>query len=147
MISGKALIIGDGVSADDISPTSAFSTEPEEIRKSCFRYSMPGVELKGRIIVAGKDFGWGSYRESAALCLKYSRVLAVIAESFGYGMYRNLINLGMPALKGKISAENGDVIKIDVQGRKAICCGNEHRLEISDVAMDILMKGGLLDVP
>ncbi len=147
MLTGKALVLGDWISVDDISPTAAFSDSPEMIRESCFARMMPDIDLKGRVIVAGENFGWGSYRESAALCLKYSGVVAVIAGSFGYGMHRNLINLGIPAFKGNIAAENGDIIEIDVQMRRAVCCGKEHSLEISDTAMEILMKGGLMDVP
>jgi len=146
MLTGEAFVLGDWVSADDISPASAFSDSPEEIRESCLKYIYPGAELKGKVIVAGKNFGWGSYRESAALCLKYSGVVAVMAESFGYGMFRNLINLGIPALVGSISAEDGEMIEIDIEGRTAHCRGRNHRVEISDTAMEVLMKGGLADV-
>ncbi len=147
MLSGEAVVIGDWVSADDISPASLFSDEPEGIKASCLKYIMPGADIEGRVIIAGHHFGWGSYRESAALCLKYMGVKAVIARSFGFGMYRNHIGLGIPALIGDIPAKNGDIVDIDIEKRLVRCCGREHRVEISDIAMEILMKGGLLNVP
>ena len=147
MLSGEAFVIGDWVSADDISPVSLFSDEPEGIRASCLRYIMPGADIEGKVIIAGENFGWGSYRESAALCLKYMGVKAVISKSFGFGMYRNLIGLGIPALVGDVPAKNGDIVEIDMEKRVVMCCGDEHRVEISAIAMEILMKGGLLNVP
>ena len=147
MLSGEAIVMGDNISADDISPTVAFSDDPEKMKNSCFLYLMPSIDLKGKVIVAGKRFGWGSYRESAALCLLYSGVKAVIAKSFGYGMYRNLINLGIPALIGDIWAEDEDVIRIDLEGRKAYIGKKEYDIEISDIAIHILKHGGLMDVP
>ena len=147
MLSGEAIVLGDDISADDISPTVAFSDEPEKIKNSCFLSLMPSIDLKDKVIVAGRRFGWGSYRESAALCLLYSGVKAVIARSFGYGMYRNLINLGIPALIGDIWAEDGDIIRIDPEGRKAYIGKKEYDIEISDIALHILKNGGLMDVP
>ncbi len=141
------MILGDDISADDISPTPVFSDEPEKIKNSCFLYLMPSIDLKEKVIVGGKRFGWGSHRESAALCLLYSGVKAVIAKSFGYGMYRNLINLGIPALIGDIWAKDGDLIDIYIESKKAHIGKKEFDVEISDIALQILKNGGLMNVP
>jgi 3-isopropylmalate/(R)-2-methylmalate dehydratase small subunit len=146
-VEGIAVLMGDDISTDDISPTSAFSENPQEIRDSCFMHIYPGIRLDGTVIVAGRNFGWGSYRESAALCLLYSGVKAVIARSFGYGMYRNLINLGIPAFIGEPHVSDGEILRIDVKKRALMHDGMEESLEISEAAMEIMMKGGLLNVP
>ena len=51
---------------------------------------------KGDIIVAGQNFGCGSSREHAPLCLKTAGVKCVIAKSFARIFYRNSINIGFP---------------------------------------------------
>ena len=48
----------------------------------------PNVKA-GEIMVAGKNFGCGSSREHAPLCLKTAGVKCVIAENFARIFYRN----------------------------------------------------------
>lgn len=71
---------------------------------------------KGDIIVAGQNFGCGSSREHAPLCLKTAGVKCVIAKSFARIFYRNSINIGFPIMEceeaaGKI--EKGDEVEVD----------------------------------
>ena len=54
---------------------------------------------KGDIIVAGQNFGCGSSREHAPLCLKTAGVKCVIAKSFARIFYRNSINIGFPIME------------------------------------------------
>lgn len=46
------------------------------------------------IIIAGKDFGCGSSRETAPLALYAAGVRAIIAKSFARIFFRNCINMG-----------------------------------------------------
>ena len=62
---------------------------------------------KGDIIVAGQNFGCGSSREHAPLCLKTAGVKCVIAKSFARIFYRNSINIGFPIM------EKGDEVEVD----------------------------------
>ena len=51
----------------------------------------------GDMIVANKNFGCGSSRETVHLfCLKEAGVSCVIAETFARIFYRNAINIGLP---------------------------------------------------
>ena len=71
---------------------------------------------KGDIIVAGKNFGCGSSREHAPLCLKTAGVKCVIAENFARIFYRNSINIGFPIMQCKEAAqkiEAGDEVTVD----------------------------------
>ena len=70
----------------------------------------------GDIMVAGKNFGCGSSREHAPLCLKTAGVSCVIAESFARIFYRNSINIGFAILECEQAAkeiEEGDEVEID----------------------------------
>lgn len=66
---------------------------------------------KGDIIVAGQNFGCGSSREHAPLCLKTAGIKCVIAKSFARIFYRNSINIGFPIMECEEAAdkiEKGD---------------------------------------
>lgn len=70
----------------------------------------------GDIIVAGQNFGCGSSREHAPLCLKTAGVKCVIAKSFARIFYRNSINIGFPIMDCEEAAERievGDDIEVD----------------------------------
>ena len=71
---------------------------------------------KGDIIVAGQNFGCGSSREHAPLCLKTAGVKCVIAKSFARIFYRNSINIGCPIMECEEAAdkiEKGDEVEVD----------------------------------
>lgn len=70
----------------------------------------------GDIIVAGQNFGCGSSREHAPLCLKTAGVKCVIAKSFARIFYRNSINIGFPILECEEAVEGideGDQVEVD----------------------------------
>lgn len=71
---------------------------------------------KGDIIVAGQNFGCGSSREHAPICLKTAGVKCVIAKSFARIFYRNSINIGFPIMECEEAAdkiEKGDEVEVD----------------------------------
>lgn len=70
----------------------------------------------GDLIVANKNFGCGSSREHAPLCLKAAGVSCVIAETFARIFYRNAINIGLPIIECPEAAkgiEAGDEVEVD----------------------------------
>lgn len=70
----------------------------------------------GDIIVAGQNFGCGSSREHAPLCLKTAGVKCVIAKSFARIFYRNSINIGFPIMECVEAADKievGDDVEVD----------------------------------
>ena len=75
----------------------------------------PNVKA-GEIMVAGKNFGCGSSREHAPLCLKTAGVKCVIAKSFARIFYRNSINIGFPIMECEEAADKievGDEVEVD----------------------------------
>lgn len=70
----------------------------------------------GDIIVAGQNFGCGSSREHAPLCLKTAGVKCIIAKSFARIFYRNSINIGFPIMECPEAVdgiEQGDEVTVD----------------------------------
>ena len=71
---------------------------------------------QGDIIVAGQNFGCGSSREHAPLCLKTAGVKCIIAKSFARIFYRNSINIRFPIMECPEAVdgiEQGDEVTVD----------------------------------
>ncbi len=62
---------------------------------------------EGDIIIAGNNFGAGSSREQAVICLKAAGVSCILAKSFARIYYRNAINEALPLV---ISPECSNLI-------------------------------------
>ncbi len=99
-ITGKVYAFGNNIDTDQIYPGRFVElTDLEDIIPHTLQgadSNFASVFEKGDIVVGGTNFGCGSSREHAAICLKGIGVGAVIAESFGRIFYRNGINLGLP---------------------------------------------------
>ena len=91
----------------------------DEIKVHAFEPLRPELAAKlreGDLIVAGNNFGCGSSREHAPLCLKTAGVSCVIAETFARIFYRNAINIGLPIIECPQAAqeiEAGDEVEVD----------------------------------
>jgi 3-isopropylmalate/(R)-2-methylmalate dehydratase small subunit len=104
----------------------------------------------GDIIVAGKNFGCGSSREQAVVCLKYVGISAIVAESFARIFYRNAINLGIPVLAcpgvSKL-VKPKDILQIDFENGKIVnktVNKSAKSVPMPTFLMDIIEDGGLV---
>jgi 3-isopropylmalate dehydratase small subunit len=103
MIRGKALVLGDDVNTDELHPSSFYSLDDTKVRQGFLR-AVEGREgdaekdLSGSIVVAGRNFGIGSSRETGARVFLLAGIQAVVAVSFARIFHRNILNLGLPAL-------------------------------------------------
>lgn len=120
-IKGTVWQFGDDVDTDAIIPARYLSiSDPQELAKHCMEAADPRFahEVKPEdIIVAGKNFGCGSSREHAPLCIKASGVSCVIAAGFARIFYRNAFNIGLPILESPEAAEvcrQGDKLEVDL---------------------------------
>jgi 3-isopropylmalate/(R)-2-methylmalate dehydratase small subunit len=155
MIRGRAYKFGDNVNTDVIYPGKYLSitTDREEMAKHCFEAVYPEF-LKtagpGDIIIAGKNFGCGSSREQAAICLKYFGISAVVAESFARIFYRNAINLGLPVLVAENitkKIEHKNTIEIDLENGIINNIENNKMIRATKLPafiLEIITHGGLI---
>lgn len=117
---GKVLKYGDNVDTDVIIPARYLNSfDAQELAKHAMVDIDPTfVERlnKGDIMVAKKNFGCGSSREHAPLCLKTAGVSCVIAKSFARIFYRNAINIGFPILECEEAVDGideADQVEVD----------------------------------
>ena len=118
---GKVWKFRDDVNTDEIIPARYMNTsDPKELAKHTMEDIDKDVMKKmtpGDIIVGGKNFGCGSSREHAPICLKEAKVACVIAKSFARIFYRNSFNMGFSIIESVEAAEDikeGDTIEIDL---------------------------------
>ena len=117
---GHVFKYGDNVYTDVIIPARYLNSfDPQELASHAMVDIDPefaGKVQPGDIIVARKNFGCGSSREHAPLCLKTAGVSCVIADTFARIFYRNAINIGLPIIECPEAAEGidaGDQVEID----------------------------------
>jgi 3-isopropylmalate/(R)-2-methylmalate dehydratase small subunit len=108
-IRGSVYVLGDNIDTDQIIPAQYLNlvpTIPEELRKlgalalSGLPEDMPPFVKPGSettehtIIVAGRNFGCGSSREHAPVCLGAAGIRAVVAQSYARIFFRNTVATG-----------------------------------------------------
>ena len=123
IIRGKVWKFGDDINTDIISPGEYMDASYEEIGKHAMERAFPGFAdaiEQGDIIVAGKNFGPGSSRETAQIALLYAGVGGVIAKDFARIFFRNCINVGFPVVTfdGTDELNQGDEIVVDLLSGK-----------------------------
>ena len=117
---GTAHRYGRDIDTDVIIPARYLNTsDPAELAKHCLEdldTSFVERVQPGDIIVAEENFGCGSSREHAPICIKAAGVDSVIAKSFARIFYRNSINIGLAILECPEAVDaikQGDVVSID----------------------------------
>lgn len=118
--SGKVFKYGDNVDTDVIIPARYLNSfDGKELATHAMDDIDPefaGKVQQGDMIVARKNFGCGSSREHAPLCLREAGVSCVIAETFARIFFRNAINIGLPIIECPEAAEGieaGDEVEVD----------------------------------
>ena len=117
---GKVFKYGDNVDTDVIIPARYLNiADPKELST----HAMEDIDADfvknmhpGDIVVATRNFGCGSSREHAPLCIKTAGISVVIAKSFARIFYRNSINIGLPIMEcpEAVDAINaGDTVSVD----------------------------------
>ena len=126
---GKVLFLDrSDINTDEIIPARYLT----EITKAALKpYLLEDLKMDGfdprtditgkRVVLTRENFGCGSSREHAPLCLKTAGVSCVIAETFARIFYRNAINIGLPIIECPEAAkaiEAGDEVEIDFDSGK-----------------------------
>ncbi len=150
---GKVFKYGNNVNTDVIFPGKYTYTVTE--RWEMAKHAMEDLDpnfikevQKGDIIIAGKNFGCGSSREQAVICLKEAGISAIIAKSFARIYFRNCINEGLPALvcEGIYDlVEKGEDVEVDLREGKIIAKGKIFSFPpFPEKVQEILINGGLI---
>ena len=150
----RAHVYGKNVNTDVIYPGRYLDVyDPEQMAS----YSMEDIDTgfkdrvgEGDVVIGGRNFGCGSSREQAVLCLRYAGVKAIVAVSFARIFFRNAINQGMPAIECPEAAdafETGDEVELDMSSGvlRNLSKGTEvHFHPIPPFMMQIIEDGGLV---
>lgn len=120
---GRCWVYGDDVNTDVIFPgkytytltdISQFAAHAlEDLDPDFAKHVQPGD-----IIVGGKNFGCGSSREQAAVCIKMCGVRVIVAKSFARIFFRNCINNGVLPIvcpEAVDAIRKGDIITVDLE--------------------------------
>ena len=117
---GHVFKYGDNVDTDVIIPARYLNSfDAQELATHAMVDIDPTFTQRvqpGDIIVARKNFGCGSSREHAPLCLKTAGVSCIIAETFARIFYRNAINIGFPIMECPEAVDGideGDEVTVD----------------------------------
>jgi 3-isopropylmalate/(R)-2-methylmalate dehydratase small subunit len=151
-ITGRVWKYGDDVNTDVIFPGKyTYSiTDRKEMAAHALEDLDPtfvGKVRPGDIIVAGKNWGCGSSREQAVICLKEAGVGALVARSFARIYFRNCINEGLPIVTCDAvdTVETGDTVTIDFSAGVVTTPGGEYGFPpLAPSVMEILDAGGLV---
>ncbi len=152
-INGKAYVYGDDVNTDVLFAGKYTYTITD--RKEMAKYALEDLDPdfvktvgQGDVILGGSNFGCGSSREQAVICLVENGVGAIIADSFSRIFFRNAINEGLavltiPGLSKKVKA--GDPIEVDfINGKVKVPAGEFSFPPLPAEVRGIVEAGGLL---
>ena len=119
-VQGRAWKFGDNINTDEIIPARYLNvSDPEILARHCMEdadETFAGKVQRGDMIVAGHNFGCGSSREHAPLCIREAGVSCVIGATFARIFSRNAINIGLPILECAEAADKiqeGDAVRVD----------------------------------
>ena len=150
---GKVWKYGENVNTDVIFPGkyTYTVTDRAEMAKHAMEDLDPSFAArvsKGDIIVAGANFGCGSSREQAVICLREAGISAIVASSFARIYFRNAVNEGLPPVQcpDAVNAiENGEAIEIDLAEGTIECKSGKFSFPAFDGEVrKILSIGGLV---
>lgn len=151
-ITGRVWKYGDDVNTDVIFPGKYTYSITD--RKEMAEHALEDLDPEfvknvrpGDLIVAGKNWGCGSSREQAVICLKEVGVGAIVARSFARIYFRNCINEGLPIVTCDAvdSVENGEEVTIDFEAGKVFTPRAEYAFPpLAPSVMEILDAGGLV---
>jgi 3-isopropylmalate/(R)-2-methylmalate dehydratase small subunit len=156
VIEGRVWVLGHDVDTDQIISGKYLTIiDPNELRKHVLEIALPEFAQEARpgdILVADRNFGSGSSREHAPAALKAIGVSAIVADSFARIMFRNAINLGLPAIEApgvRAIFQAGDRARIDLGAGRITNDRTGASLAFPPLPahlLELLEAGGLVEV-
>jgi len=144
---------GNSINTDLITPGRYnITTDRKELARVAFIEHRPEFARevkKGDFIVAGRNFGCGSSRETAVTALLECGVAAIIAPSFARIFYRNAINNGLllVVVDEKFIAGVEENHQLEMQNDTVLNCttGKSTAAGVSPMLLALSRHGGLLE--
>ena len=151
ILKGKVWVFPDNVDTDAISPGQYLDDIEATLKHTCETLikEFPSQVKDGDIIVAGRNFGCGSSRETAPIILQEKGIAAVVAESFARIFYRSSFARALPVIEVEgISKEfeKGDEIEINIPNAEITNLKTGKKLKgkkIHPILLNLLKNGGL----
>jgi 3-isopropylmalate/(R)-2-methylmalate dehydratase small subunit len=153
LLSGRAWKYGDNVNTDVIFPGKYTYTikQPAEMAQHALEDLDPtfaAAVRPGDVIVAGTNWGCGSSREQAVICLAAAGVRVIVAASFARIFFRNAVNNGLLPVVCLPAAEAiraGETVTVDPQRCRVSCAAGEYAFPpLSASLLSIIEAGGLV---
>ncbi len=152
---GKVWKFGHNIDTDIIIPAMYLNTtDPDKLADHCMEGEFPGFRkavTPGDILLAGENFGCGSSREHAPVCIRAAGISCVVATSFARIFFRNAINIGLPVIEAADvweQAEQGDVLEANPNGGilRNITKNREYKTAAyPEFVREIISSGGLIE--
>lgn len=165
---GLCYVLGDNIDTDQIIPAGAAcvfpSNQQERDEIGAFalsglpnfhktRYVEPGeIKSKYSIIIAGDNFGCGSSREHAPVCLGAAGAKAVVAESYARIFFRNSVATGeLFPLESEVrvceECKTGHTVTIELEDCSGLLTnhttGKKYKLKAIGDAGPVIDAGGI----
>jgi len=153
-IQGRVWKYGDNINTDVIFPGKYTYTvsDPQEMPQHALEdldSRFAGEVQPQDVIVGGRNWGCGSSREQAVVCLSEAKVGAIIAKSFARIYYRNCLNNALPAIvcpEAVDAIQDGEIININLDEGKITCAAGEFNFPpLPEAVMEIFNAGGLIE--
>ncbi|MEA2008780.1 MAG: 3-isopropylmalate dehydratase [Chloroflexota bacterium] len=154
IISGRVWKYGDNINTDVIFPGKYTYTvsDPKEMPQYALEdldANFAGQVQTNDIIVGGTNWGCGSSREQAVVCLSEANLGAIIAKSFARIYYRNCLNNALPAIvcpEAVDAIENGETVEVDLAAGEIRCSKGIFAFPpLPEAVMEIFEAGGLIE--
>lgn len=156
VITGRVWLFGDDVNTDVIHPPAFYSLDPDKVRRGLFHGYDPDMQPSvqpGDVVVAGRNFGCGSSRETSIRAIKLNDIGALVAIDFARIFFRNATNNGLPCLTFADPADRARLYKgqrITVDPETATLATEEgETIRLTppgDFVRQIWAAGGLLEL-
>ncbi len=156
---GRCWVYGDDVNTDVIFPGkyTYTLTDIHQFAAHALEDLDPDFAKQvqpGDIIVGGKNFGCGSSREQAAVCIKMCGVRVIVARSFARIFFRNCVNNGVLPIVCPDAVDAirpGDTITVDLEANVITVVSQFSILSsqfqfppLSPSVLQIIEAGGLI---
>lgn len=143
---GRVWHFGHDISTDLLSP-GAYAVDPVEVRRQhvleAVNPRFAAAVRPGDVVVAGRNFGCGSSRETAPENLASLGVACVVAVSFARIFLRNAVAIGLPVLVAPRAYEalaDGDRVEVDLAE------GLVRNLDTDEVIRGEPLPSGMRDI-